>query len=76
MRRSGCIAAGAVFAASGDKSSYSTQTGDGVEVAFLTPDTIGLRDSKNLAGPTLTFAPAEWDAFTTGITSGNLGYCA
>ena len=47
------------------KSSYSQQGGECVEVAFLTPHTIGVRDSKNPTGPSLSFTPTEWDAFTT-----------
>lgn len=47
------------------KSSYSDSTGECVEVARLDDATIGVRDSKNPAGPALTFGPAEWAAFTT-----------
>ncbi|ATL66565.1 DUF397 domain-containing protein [Nocardia terpenica] len=46
------------------KSSYSSTSGDCVEVAFLSPNAIGVRDSKNPTGPTLTFTAAEWDSFT------------
>jgi hypothetical protein len=52
------------------KSSYSTRTGDCVEVAFLTLDTIAVRDSKNPSGPALSFTPSEWDAFTVSLRSG------
>ncbi|MGF6887244.1 hypothetical protein ABIA39_004379 [Nocardia sp. GAS34] len=52
------------------KSSYSQTGGECVEVAFLTPNTIGVRDSKNPTAPALTFTPAEWDAFTAVLTSG------
>ncbi len=52
------------------RSSYSTSSGDCVEVAFLTPETIGVRDSKNATGPALSFTPSEWDAFTTALRSG------
>jgi hypothetical protein len=51
------------------KSSYSTQTGDCIEVAFLPSDTIGVRDSTNPSGPALSFTTSEWDAFTTAIRS-------
>jgi hypothetical protein len=54
------------------KSSYSQQGGDCIEVAFLTPDTISVRDSTNPTGPALFFAPPEWDAFTTVVRSGTL----
>ena len=50
------------------KSSYSTASGDCVEVAFLASDAVGVRDSKN-PGPTLLFTPAEWDAFTADLVS-------
>ncbi|KZM71984.1 DUF397 domain-containing protein [Nocardia terpenica] len=49
------------------KSSYSSTTGDCVEVAFLSPNTIGVRDSKNPTGPALTFTAAEWDSFTAAL---------
>jgi hypothetical protein len=34
-----------------------------IEVAGLSRELIGVRDSKNPAGPVLGFRPAEWDAF-------------
>ncbi|WP_416563071.1 DUF397 domain-containing protein [Nocardia testacea] len=45
------------------KSSYSGTQGDCVEVAWLRSGRVGVRDSKNPAGPALDFAPADWDAF-------------
>jgi Domain of unknown function (DUF397) len=46
------------------KSSYSGATdGNCVEVAF-TVEVVGVRDSKNVPGPTLEFSPAQWRAFT------------
>ncbi|WP_216903757.1 DUF397 domain-containing protein [Nocardia alni] len=51
-------------------SSYSTSGNECVEVAHLDEDLVGVRDSKNPAGPALLFAPAEWDAFTAGIADG------
>ncbi|WP_280424874.1 DUF397 domain-containing protein [Nocardia carnea] len=48
------------------KSRYSQPSGDCVEVAHLS-DAVGVRDSKNPAGPALVFAPSEWDAFTEAI---------
>ncbi|MGA6206555.1 DUF397 domain-containing protein [Nocardia testacea] len=45
------------------KSSYSGTQGDCVEVAWLGSGRVGVRDSKNPAGPALDFAPADWDAF-------------
>ncbi|MFF2612841.1 DUF397 domain-containing protein [Kitasatospora sp. NPDC058046] len=45
------------------KSSYSgTEGGNCVEVASA-PSTVHVRDSKDKAGPTLTFSPEAWSAF-------------
>ncbi|MBY8859769.1 DUF397 domain-containing protein [Nocardia sp. CA2R105] len=54
------------------KSSFSTASKDCVEVAFLDGGLVGLRDSKNPAGPALVFAPSEWDAFAADINAGEL----
>ena len=48
------------------KSSYSANGADCVEVAF-TDDLVAIRDSKNPAGPILTFTHPEWDAFLAGV---------
>jgi hypothetical protein len=45
------------------KSSYSMTNGNCIEVASLSGEVIGVRDSKNPAGPILGFRPTEWDAF-------------
>ncbi|MCX0271788.1 DUF397 domain-containing protein [Nocardia zapadnayensis] len=45
------------------KSSYSGGGGDCVEVAWLGSGRVGVRDSKNPAGPALDLAPEDWDAF-------------
>ncbi|MEV4129378.1 DUF397 domain-containing protein [Nocardia sp. NPDC049707] len=52
------------------KSSYSQGTSECVEVAWLGGGGVGVRDSKNPTGPSLVFAPAEWDAFMTGVQDG------
>ncbi|MFI2610636.1 DUF397 domain-containing protein [Kitasatospora sp. NPDC018619] len=45
------------------KSSYSNDDGGNcVEVATC-PSTVHVRDSKDKAGPTLSFTPAAWSAF-------------
>jgi hypothetical protein len=45
------------------KSSYSGNTGNCVEIAYL--DTVvAVRDSKNLHGPVLMFSPEGWREFT------------
>jgi hypothetical protein len=46
------------------KSSYS-QSGACVEVAVLQAGTIGVRDSKNPAGPKLTLTRPAWAVFLT-----------
>ncbi|GAB0101166.1 hypothetical protein JMUB6875_01300 [Nocardia sp. JMUB6875] len=52
------------------KSTYSGGSGgECVEVAFAA-DQVGVRDSKDPAGPALVFAGREWDAFTAGVRDG------
>jgi hypothetical protein len=46
------------------KSSRSGNSGNCVEVATNLSDVIAVRDSKDAAGPVLTFAPAQWATFT------------
>ncbi|MCP9621331.1 Domain of uncharacterised function (DUF397) [Nocardia otitidiscaviarum] len=48
----------------------STDTGDGVEVAFLASGNIGLRNSADPDGPVLIFTPGEWAAFVAGAKDG------
>jgi hypothetical protein len=45
------------------KSSYSMTNGNCIEVAGLSGELIGVRDSKDPAGPVLGFRAAEWGAF-------------
>lgn len=45
------------------KSSYSGNEGACVEVADNLPGVVGVRDSKDVAGPSLTFAAARWGSF-------------
>ncbi|CCF64769.1 DUF397 domain-containing protein [Nocardia cyriacigeorgica] len=52
------------------KSSYSGNGGNCVEVAFFDGGNIGVRDSKNTAGPALIFTPSEWEAFLAGVHAG------
>ncbi|WP_280349907.1 DUF397 domain-containing protein [Nocardia abscessus] len=54
------------------KSSYSSAEKDCVEVAFLGEGSVGVRDSKNPAGPALVFTPTQWDSFTSRIARGDL----
>ena len=55
-------------------SSRSNGGGNGncVEVAEL-PGWVGLRDSKNPAGPVLAFSPDQWRAFVGGVRTGQFG---
>jgi hypothetical protein len=52
------------------KSSLSYANGDCVEVAALPDGRIGVRDSKDIAGPVLRFTPSEWAAFVGGVRNG------
>ncbi|MGW0586183.1 DUF397 domain-containing protein [Streptosporangium sp. NPDC002607] len=55
------------------KSSYSGPNGDDcVEVATNLPGLIAVRDSKDPAGPMLTFSPTAWHNFLTGIRDGEI----
>ncbi|NBE84694.1 DUF397 domain-containing protein [Micromonospora rubida] len=53
------------------KSSRSNAGGNCVEVADNLPDVVGLRDSKDPAGPALTFTPTAWVTFVR-AAKGNL----
>ena len=44
------------------KSSYSGAQGDCVEIGWKAPD-VAIRDSKNPAGPTLSFPIHRWRTF-------------
>jgi hypothetical protein len=49
------------------KATYSTGNGgDCVEVGAAAR-TVAVRDSKDLAGPALAFAPSRWQAFTRAV---------
>lgn len=49
------------------KSSYSGGgNGSCVEVAFVS-EAVGVRDSKNATGPTLTFPPTTWRGFARAV---------
>ncbi|MFD7016712.1 DUF397 domain-containing protein [Streptomyces sp. NPDC059161] len=50
------------------KSSYSTLSGDCVEVALNIPTTVAVQDSKRADGATLRLTPAAWAAFIGGVT--------
>ena len=52
------------------KSSLSFSNGNCVEVASLPGGAIGVRNSRNSAGPVLRFTPEEWRAFLGGVRNG------
>ncbi|WP_416874407.1 DUF397 domain-containing protein [Kitasatospora sp. SC0581] len=45
------------------KSSYSDDNGGACVEVASSPSAIHVRDSKDKAGPTLTFSPEAWSAF-------------
>ena len=52
------------------KSSYSSQSGNCVEVAANMPGTVAVRDSKHPEGPRLLIPAAEWRAFLRVLAAG------
>ncbi|MEV4749996.1 DUF397 domain-containing protein [Streptosporangium sp. NPDC049248] len=54
------------------KSTLSGPNNDCVEVATNLPGIIAVRDSKNPSSPMLTFTPAAWSNFLTGIRNGDI----
>ena len=52
------------------KSSLSFSNGNCVEVAELPGGSVGVRNSRDPAGPVLRFTPDEWDAFVGGARLG------
>jgi hypothetical protein len=47
--------------------------GNCVEVAELSSERRGVRDSKDRTGPALIFTAGEWDAFIAGVKNGEFG---
>ncbi len=58
------------------KSSLSYANGDCVEVTRLADGNVGVRDSKDPAGPVLSFTASEWAAFAAGARNGELTHIA
>jgi hypothetical protein len=54
------------------KSSYSQPRGDCIEVADAIPGALPIRDSKDPAGPSLTFTPASFTAFIQHVKTSTL----
>ena len=48
----------------------SYAAGNCVEVASLPAGEIGVRNSRDSAGPVLKFTPGEWHAFLGGVRNG------
>lgn len=58
------------------KSSWSTFTGNCVEVARLGRVQIGVRDSKiTVSGPILRFSLVDWSTFLASFKNGELAVC-
>ncbi|GAA3371667.1 DUF397 domain-containing protein [Streptomyces sannanensis] len=49
------------------KSSYSSGSGECVEVAVNIPGTVAVRDSKSPGGPVVRITSASWYAFRTHV---------
>ncbi|MFI6451011.1 DUF397 domain-containing protein [Streptosporangium amethystogenes] len=52
------------------KSSLSDGQNNCIEVATLTHEGVGVRDSKNPDGPALVFSTGDWRTFVNGIKGG------
>lgn len=52
------------------KSSHSNASGGNCVEVLLSHTTIAVRDSKDPAGPVLSFTPQEWTAFLRGVADG------
>ena len=70
MTDTGVAPRAALAGATYRKSSRSTAAGNCVEVADLPSGHRAVRDSKDVAGPVLTFTPTAWAAFTAGLRAG------
>jgi hypothetical protein len=53
------------------KSSLSYANTNCVEVSDLKSGFVGMRNSRDVAGPVLRFTPDEWNAFLGGIRKGD-----
>ncbi|WP_084466991.1 DUF397 domain-containing protein [Nocardia arthritidis] len=55
------------------KSVHSGEADACVEVAWLEAGHVGVRDSKNPAGPALNFTRGQWNSFTACVRDGAFG---
>ena len=70
-RRAHGVTSAQVRRASWRKSTLSSMNGSCVEISWLRPDLIGVRDTKdNGTGPVLIFTEPEWHAFIAGAKAG------
>ncbi|CAL9502854.1 hypothetical protein SUDANB106_03499 [Streptomyces sp. enrichment culture] len=53
------------------KSSYSSGSGECVEVADNVAATVAVRDSKEPAGPCIRLSPAAWSSFLSTLRGGD-----
>ncbi|MCC9741709.1 DUF397 domain-containing protein [Streptomyces sp. MNU89] len=56
------------------KSTYSSGSGECVEVAGNVPGEVAIRDSKTPDGPILRVAAPSWAVFTSGVVSAGLRF--
>lgn len=54
------------------KSSWSAYNGNCVAIARLRAGQVGVRDTKDPAGPVLRFSRASWEVFVERVKSGEL----
>jgi hypothetical protein len=53
------------------KSSRSCDTGNCIDVALaLSPQQVGVRDTKDVSGPILTYTARDWQAFVSAVRTG------
>jgi hypothetical protein len=55
------------------KASYSSNTGNCVQVARNLPGVVAVRDFKDPDGPALVFTADDWRAFVSGTRAGEFG---
>jgi Domain of unknown function (DUF397) len=56
------------------KSSFTANNGQCVELAALPEGGVAIRDSKNPDGPHLCFTAGEWAAFSKGFNAGEFSH--
>jgi hypothetical protein len=69
------MTAGDLSRATWRTSSYSGANGSCIEVACHAPGGVVVRDSKNAAGPRISFTAGQWTAFTGSLKERTPGQC-